>query len=307
MFVYHEQLLDYFQDLCREIDMKKVGIVLEGGGMRGAYTAGVLSWLLKNNFKADIVVGISSGAMYGAFYAADQEELMKKAAIEIAPDKDNVGLRPFLREGQLVAYDRLYDQELYKAGFDNKRLLNSFAEFECGVYSLDSYTTLWKTNKDVAENGSWIKAACALPIFGRFVKIKDSLYTDGGVTTMIPVGRALEKEVDHLIVITTKSPEYVRPQFPKYQIWLLKNIIYRKHPQLVKDFLSRTEVYYQERKLVDELVRNKKALNLYPTRETGVTRYKGNRDQFENLFQLAYDNCEEHRQTIESFFKKETE
>lgn len=284
--------------------MKKVGIVLEGGGMRGAYTAGVLAWLIENKFVADYVVGISSGAMYGAFYCTNDVDLLRKASIDIAPDKNNVGLRAFLREGQIVAYDRLYDQEMVKAGFDHQKLSDSKSDLEIGVYSLEEYETLWKTQHDVAKEAKWIKAACALPIFGRFVKVQETYYTDGGITSMIPVGRALEQEVDHLLIVTTKSPEYVRKPFPRWQIWLLNNIIYRKHKKMVADFDSRTRVYYQERKLVDKLVKENKAINLYPTRETGVSRYTGSREQFIDLFDLAFENCEENRASIEALFKK---
>ena len=284
--------------------MKKVGIVLEGGGMRGAYTAGVLAWLIENKFVADYVVGISSGAMYGAFYCTEDVDLLRKASIDIAPDKNNVGLRAFLREGQIVAYDRLYDQEMVKAGFDHQKLSDSKSDLEIGVYSLEEYETLWKTQHDVAKEAKWIKAACALPIFGRFVKVQETYYTDGGITSMIPVGRALEQEVDHLLIVTTKSPEYVRKPFPRWQIWLLNNIIYRKHKKMVADFDRRTRVYYQERKLVDKLVKENKAINLYPTRETGVSRYTGSREQFIDLFDLAFENCEENRASIEALFKK---
>ncbi len=284
--------------------MKKVGIVLEGGGMRGAYTAGVLAWLIENKFVADYVVGISSGAMYGAFYCIEDVDLLRKASIEIAPDKNNVGIRAFLKEGQIVAYDRLYDQEMVKAGFDHQKLSSSKSDLEIGVYSLEEYETLWKTQHDVAKEAKWIKAACALPIFGRFVKIQDTLYTDGGITSMIPVGRALKQGIDNLLIVTTKSPEYVRKPFPRWQIWLLNNIIYRKHRQMVADFDSRTRVYYQERQLVDQLVEENKAINLYPTRETGVSRYTGTREQFLDLFDLAYENCEENRASIEALFQK---
>lgn len=284
--------------------MKKVGIVLEGGGMRGAYTAGVLSWLIDNQFVADYVVGISSGAMYGSFYCLEDKQLLKKASIEVAPDKGNVGLRAFLREGQIVAYDRLYDVELVKAGFDHTQMTQSKSDLEIGVYSLEQYETLWKTQYDVAKNPKWVKAACALPIFGRFVKVENKLYTDGGITSMIPVGRALQQNVDAMLIVTTKSPEFVRKPFPRWQIWLLNNVIYRKHRKMVADFDSRTRVYYEERQLVDKLVQEKKAINLYPTQETGVTRYTGTREQFERLFELAYENCEEHRNEIEALFKK---
>ena len=272
--------------------------------MRAAYTAGVLAWLIENKFVADYVVGISSGAMYGAFYCSEDVDLLRKASIDIAPDKNNVGLRAFLREGQIVAYDRLYDQEMVKAGFDHQKLSDSKSDLEIGVYSLEEYETLWKTQHDVAKEAKWIKAACALPIFGRFVKVQETYYTDGGITSMIPVGRALEQEVDHLLIVTTKSPEYVRKPFPRWQIWLLNNIIYRKHKKMVADFDSRTRVYYQERKLVDKLVKENKAINLYPTRETGVSRYTGSREQFIDLFDLAFENCEENRASIEALFKK---
>lgn len=284
--------------------MKKVGIVLEGGGMRGAYTAGVLSWLIENKFVADVVVGISSGAMYGSFYCLNNQDLLRKGSIEIAPDKNNVGIRAIIKEGQIVAYDRLYDVEMPKAGFIHEDLVNSKSDLQIGVYSLEEYKTLWKTQYDVAENPKWVKAACALPIFGRFVTVNNKKYTDGGITSMIPVRRALEIGVDEMLIVTTKSPEYVRKPFPRWQIWLLNNVIYRKHKPMVKDFDSRTRVYYEERKLVDDLVASKKAINLYPTQETGVTRYSGTREQFERLFDLAYQDCEDNRQGIETLFSK---
>lgn len=284
--------------------MKKVGIVLEGGGMRGAYTAGVLSWLIENNYRADLVVGISSGAMYGAIYCLEDTDLLKETSIDIAPDKGNVGLRPLFREGQLVAYDRLYDVELVKAGFDHQKLQDSKSDLQVGVYSLEEYKTLWKDQFDIAKEANWIKAACALPVWGRFIPVNDTMYTDGGITTMIPVKRALELGCDELLVVTTKSPEFVRKPFPRWQIWVLNNIIYRKHRRMIKDFDSRTRVYYEERQLVDKLVEQKKAINLYPTQETGVSRYRGTKEQFERLFELAYENCEANRQAIDDLFKK---
>lgn len=285
--------------------MSKVALVLEGGGMRGAYTAGVLSWLIENNLIADSVVGISSGAMYGSFYCLKDKELLKKAAIEIAPNKNNVGIRALLKEGQIVAYDRLYDQELVKAGFDAPKLVNSESQLNIGVYDLEKYDTIWKNQYDVSKEIKWIKAACALPIFGRFVKIQDKLYTDGGITTMIPIRKAMSEEgVDRFLVVTTKSPEYVREPLPKWQKWLLNTIVYRKHKKLVSDIDSRKDVYYGERELVNQLVTEEKAVYLYPTQETGVSRYSGTKAQFEALFDLAYQNCEEKRASIEALFQK---
>lgn len=283
--------------------MEKVGLVLEGGGMRGAYTAGVLSWLLDQGLYADYCVGISSGGMYGAFYAADQNDLLFEGSVNIAPNPDYVGMKPILKEGQLIAYDEIYDRKIFEAGFDPKRLVHSKTDLEIGVYSLDTYETLWKTNEDIANQPRWIKAATALPFFGKFVKINGTKYTDGGVTTMIPIRRSLEVGCKKHIVVTTKSPDYVRPPFKKLSIWLLKHVRYPFHKPMVDDFAQRTDVYYQERDLVDELVQQGNCIYLYPTQETGVTRYKGSHDQFVKLFEMAKKDCERQKEALFAYLK----
>ena len=284
--------------------MEKVGLVLEGGGMRGAYTAGVLSWLLDNDLYANYCVGISSGGMYGSFYAAQQNDLLFEGSVNIAPNPDYVGLKPLLKEGQLIAYDEIYDRKIFEAGFDPSRLLSAKTNLEIGVYSMKTYETLWKNNEDIAKQPKWIKAATALPFFGKFVKIDGINYTDGGVTTMIPLRRSIEKGCTKHIVVTTKSPEYVRKPFKKSTIWFLKYICYPFHRRMVEDFIKRPEVYYQERQLVDELVAKGDCIYLYPTKETGVSRYKGSYEQFVQLFEMAKEDCERQKEALFSYLGK---
>lgn len=282
---------------------QKVALVLEGGGMRGAFTAGVLDWLIEQQVTFDLVLGISMGALYGGFYVTKQRELLKRCAIEIAPAKDNVGIKAFLKEGQLVAYDKLFYKDLIQAGFDVKKIAQAIEKLEIGIYSMQEYATLFKSNHEIAQTVDWVKAACTLPIFGKQVKIAGINYLDGGLTTMIPIGRAQQEGATRFIVVTTKSSTFVRKPFPKWQIWLLRNILYRKHPKMVNHFSLRTDVYYKERKHVDELVASKQAIHLFPTAETGVSRYKGTKSQFERLFQMGRDVCEANREEILQMFR----
>lgn len=284
--------------------MEKVGLVLEGGGMRGAYTAGVLSWLLDHGLYVNYCVGISSGGMYGSFYAGKQNDLLFEGSVNIAPNPDFVGIKPLLKEGQLIAYDEIYDRKLFEAGFDPKRLLNADTKLEIGVYSTKTYETLWKTNEDIAKEPKWIKAATALPFFGKFVKIDGVKYTDGGVTTMIPITRSIQQGCTKHIVVTTKSPEFVRKPFKKASIWFLKYIRYPFHKPMVEDFAKRTDVYYQERKLVDELVASNDCIYLYPSQETGVTRYKGSHEQFVLLFEMGKADCERQKDALFAYLGK---
>lgn len=283
--------------------MTKVGLVLEGGGMRGAYTAGVCDWLIENGIEFDHVTGVSSGAMYGAVYLTKDRDLLARASIEIAPAKKNVGLRALLSEGQLVAYDSMYDHQIYEAGFDPIKMLDSDSEFSLAVYDMQEYETIWIDKETVAHNGKWIKAACSLPFYSRLVEIDGRDYTDGGVTTMIPVGRSQEVGCEKHLVVTTKSKEYVRKPFSKFTLWFLNTFFYRKQKQVVKDFAKRTDIYYQERKTIDDLVEKQTAVYLYPTEETGVSRFSGTKEQFQHLFEMAHRDCENQREAILNLFK----
>lgn len=284
--------------------MNKVALVLEGGGMRGAFTAGVLDWMLEQALPVSVVVGISSGAMYGAFYVGKMREILAKTSIEIAPDKNNVGLRAFLKEGQIVAYNKMYDHDLYEVGFDPQKIIdNTDQQLQIGVYSMSRYQTEFKNNQDVAQCPQWIKAACCLPVYSHQIEINGEKYLDGGITTMIPIGQAKKSGANRFIVVTTKSPDYIRPPFKKWQLWLLRHVIYRKHRPMVDHFSQRTEVYYQERQEVDRLVNEQLAVNLFPSIETGVSRYKGTRAQFEQLFELGRQECEKKRNQILALFK----
>ena len=151
--------------------MKK-GLVIEGGGLRGAYTAGALTWLIDNEIKFDYGVGISIGALYlGAFLTANKR-LLKEYAINLASDKDNVGIKPLLKHQTLVGYDDVFkkiNQDGYK--IDVKGLNQSTTKAEIGVYDLNSCETVWITNHEFDQDNLFIKAACTLPMFGRKVNI----------------------------------------------------------------------------------------------------------------------------------------
>ena len=284
--------------------MGKLGLVLEGGGMRGAYTAGVLAWFLRNNIEMDHVSGVSSGAMYGAFFLAKDEELLRKASIEIAPSKDNVGIRPLLKERQIVGYDHMYDVALIEAGYKPENILRSESEFSVAVYDMEIMDTIWMDKQTVAKDVKWIKAACSLPFYSRLVNINGRDYTDGGVTTMIPLRHSLEVGCDRNIIVTTKSKEYVRKPFKKLTLWFLRTFFYRSKPKVVQDFSKRTDIYYEERQLVDQQVEQKRAIYLYPTKETGVSRFSGTRQQFEDLYQMGIDDCERQRDEIMELVNK---
>lgn len=282
--------------------MKKLGLVLEGGGMRGAYTAGVLAWMLENGYHADVVVGISSGSLYGAMYALNRPDIMKKISIDYAANSwRNAGLGPLLLEGQVVGYNYMFETVMDEVQLPVDKLHEFKGEYYAGVYSLDAQDTIWISKDEMDPKGRFIRAACTLPVMGRSVVIDGKKYMDGGITTMIPLEKSIESGCDAHIVISTKSGDYVRkPQ--KRITYFAMRWLYRKYPKLVESFEARTEKYYEERALIEKLESEKKAINLFPSQEMGVDRFGGSLKQYQALWDLAFEDCERRRDEIDAIY-----
>lgn len=284
--------------------MEKIGLVLEGGGMRGAYTAGVLHWLLQEKIEFDYIVGISSGALYGGMFALGKGETLKKSAINVAADKRNVGIKSIMAEKTLVGYDFLYNAVTKDLDYPLTEINTIPGKFDIGVYDIAAEKTIWINKEALAKEPLFIKAACTLPVAGRAVWIDGRKYMDGGITTMIPVQKSIDEGCTRHIVVTTKSADYVRKDQGFAQKMLLRTV-YRKSPKLVQDFESRRDVYYEERGLIDKLVDEGKAAYIYPTQEVGVGRFKGTEAQFEDLFKMAHDDCDARRAEIMAMVSKD--
>ena len=285
--------------------MVKKGLVIEGGGLRGAYTAGALTWLLDNDIKFDYGVGISIGALYLSAYMSQNKSLLKEYSINLAGRKDNVGLKPLIKEKTLVGYNNLFRQVVENPYHIDIDVLNANpVHSEIGVYDLNLCETVWISNDQIDAKSLFIKAACTLPMFGHKVNVNGIDYLDGGITTMIPVDRSIKCGNKYHFVITTKPKDYVRKPYGKLVLWLFK-IVYRKYPKLAKDIALRYKVYYDELNKINELVRKGEAIHVYPSGENGVTRFGGSVGQLQELFDLGYSDMENKKAEIIAFMNKE--
>ena len=179
--------------------------------------------------------------------------LLHDSSVDYAVHPNNVGLKALLTEGTPVGYNYMFDQILTKElNLTAERLkkINSLVEF--GIYRLSNQKTEWFNQNDMDDKIKLLQAACTLPIAGRNVKVNGEWYMDGGVTTMIPIERALEHNVDKIIVVTTKPSNFVRKDnSPMTQFFL--DLFYFKYKTLLQDFRKRKDVYNREMNL------NKKA------------------------------------------------
>lgn len=280
--------------------MKKA-LVMEGGGLRGAYTAGVCAWLIENGFEFDLHVGISSGALFSICTGLRDVQMLHDCATTYSISPRNTGIQPILLEGQPVGYNYLFNTVLPKlVNLSPERIQTIKPLVEYGVYDLENEDVLWKTQKDLSKDLLWLKAACVLPIAGRNVKIGKKYYMDAGVRTMVPVSQALTHDVDKLFIITTKPANFVRKDNAPLTQFLL-DVLYFRHKKLLKEFRDRREVYYREMAQVSDLVSQGKAIHMRPTKDSGAKRFSATYEQVNDLFELGKADCEAVKDQISAF------
>ena len=284
--------------------MNKWGLVTEGGGMRGAYTAGCLKWLAEKNFEFATATSISATAVFNAYFVAHDIEALEKLGIELMSDKHNVGVLPAITELQLLGYHNMFDKLLRNVVplyIDNIRKAKTLMQL--GVYCMEDHEMIWVDNKLIDDKLRYLKASCVLPVAGRSVKIDGKHYLDGGVMTMMPIFRALELGNDRLFCITTKHESYVRTPNGKILSFFI-DLMYRRYPKMRESINERVNIYYQEMDKVDELVKKGQAILMRPSRLYDVSRLKATKEDLAGLFELGYQDCENRKEEISAFFNR---
>lgn len=282
----------------------KTALVLEGGGLRGAYTAGVCAWLVENNVEFDYYIGISSGAMYAALTAMKDVKMLHDISVNASVEAENFGLKAILKEGTPVAYNRMFKDILIdrlKFNVNDFRKVKALVEY--GVYRLKTQETIWLNQADMDDKIKLMQAACTIPIAGKNVKAKGEWWMDGGVTSMVPVGRALHHKVDRMLVVVTKPRNFVREDNSPTTQFLL-DLLYHKYKTLLQDFRNRKDVYNYEMARAKELEAEGRAILIQPTKDFGAKRFSATYDQVNGMYELAKADCEAKKEEILAFFKK---
>jgi len=285
---------------------KKIALVLEGGGMRGAYTAGCLSWLIKENIKFDSHYGISTGAVYLCSYLLGEQRYLYELSNKYIAGKEAIGLNAFLREGRIVAYDYLFDYMLpQEFGFDNAELLEvgKTVDAKIGLYSLNECKTVYRQVKDLDINMQYLKASASLPIIGKPVEIDGVKYLDGGITDMIPIQEAINDNNTNFLIITTKPKGYVRKAANKFLTTAMK-MSFPDYPQIYEDYKIRHLNYAKQIHLIENEVDHNKAIYMYPSETIDVSRLKGDPDDLQRLYDLGISDMEKRCEDIFTMMQK---
>ncbi len=260
----------------------KVGLVLEGGAMRGMYTAGVLDTFVNNGIHADMVVGASAGALFGVNYLSEQVGRVIRYNKKFNQDPNYLGLRPLLREGNIVSTRIAYhDVPHIHDVFDDERFKSSGVPFYAVVTDMESGDAEYVEIKSVFEQMDTLRASGSMPFVSKPVHIDGKLYLDGAIADSIPFRWMSEQGCDKLIVVLTRDIDYRKKPMPS----LLTKIKYRKYPNFIRSVLARHEMYNSSVAELTEWEKEGRAFVIRPSREIAISRTEKDPEKL----QLTYD------------------
>lgn len=261
----------------------KTGLVLEGGGMRALFTAGVLDALLDvKELDIDGIVGVSAGALFGVNYVSGQKERAIRYNKKYASDKRYMGFHSWITTGNAVNKEFAFYELPFKLDiFDQEKFKKSKIDFYVVMTNVENGKSEYVLIKDVFEQMEYLRATSALPFASKIIEINGKKYLDGGISDSIPIDYCESLGYDKIIVILTR-PENSHKED---KLNFLYKLVYRKYPNLVERLVHMRKDYEVVLKKIKDLENENKIFVIRPPKAIKVGRLEKN----ENKIQNAYD------------------
>lgn len=286
--------------------MYQAGLVLEGGGMRGVYTAGVLDFFIEKNILLSSVYGVSAGACHMCSYLSGQKGRARDVSVDYLDNKMYCSLRSLILTGDLFNVDIGYHLiPNYLNPFDN----DAYHKYQGKAYSVVTNIVTGQPEylriRDLKEDIIAIRASASLPLMARNVKINGKIYLDGGIADPIPIAKSILDGNQKNVVIMTKEEGYVRKPADRLSLAFIK-ARYLKYPK-VYELMARRHVEYNDTlDYLNRQVENGQAYVIRPKYAGNVGRIEKNKEKLLSLYRQGYEEAAEHYKSLMEYLGKES-
>ena len=272
--------------------MYQAGLVLEGGGMKGVYTAGVLDFFLDKGIEFWRIYGVSAGACHMCSYMSKQRGRALAVNVDYLGDKNYCSVYSLLKTGDMFNADMCYRQipdELNP--FDH----DAFDKYQGKGYAVVTnietgraeYLRLRDMHKDIIA----VQASASLPLVSRNVEIDGKLYLDGGISDAIPLQKSVLDGNRKNVVIMTKEEGYVRKPTASAQLALIR-AKYFKYPKMYELMQERHINYNRQLSYIQRQQENGQAFVIRPKVKSDVGRIEKDTAKLNKLYEEGYCDAE---------------
>lgn len=284
----------------------KTGLVLEGGGMRGLYTIGILDAMMEYDIHFDYVIGVSAGACNGVSYVSEQQGRGYRIDRDYLKDKRYVSIQNFIKTGSMFGMDFIFREIPDKLDpFDYETFMKSPTEFVAGVTDLETGNPVYFGKQDSSyDMCTVLSASSSIPMFSPPVEFEGRLYLDGGTADPIPFQKALKDGCDRLVIVRTRDRSYIKS--PEKGGAVYRRAL-RNYPEMIRCIRERHEVYNRQVDCVNRMERAGQAFVYAPEKPVKISRFENDISKLEFLYRDGWKDVEHTLPQLTEFLRREPE
>ena len=281
----------------------KRGLILEGGAMRGMFTAGVMDVFMENGIEFDGAIGVSAGAAFGCNYKSKQIGRVLRYNTTYVRDKRYCGVRVLLKTGNIYSTEFCYEEIPNKLDvFDYDTYESNPMEFYVVATDVETGKAIYHKHEGRDDHGfDWIRASASMPLVSKMVEIDGKKMLDGGAADSLPLKFFESIGYDRNIVILTKPKGYKKSKNKAIPLMKLK---YRKYPEFVKTMANRHIVYNEALEYIEEKEKAGEVLVIRPEEELPVSRVEKDVDKLKLAYEIGRQVAKKNLASVKEFLNK---
>ena len=276
----------------------KTGLVLEGGGMRGMFSAGVLDVLMDEQISFDAVTGVSAGALFGVNFLSGQRGRALRYNMNYGSYKEYMGLYPLLKEGNIVGTDFAYNKVPRELDvFDNEAFKKSNIPFYAVVTNVATGKPEYIQITDIFEQMDTLRASASMPMVSKNVKINGNEYLDGGISDSIPTTLFENKGFDKIVVILTRDINYRKKPTSK----LVLDLFLSKYPKIKEQMLLRHINYNDKIERLLKLEKEGRIFIIRPEKPLTIGRTEAKKEALQETYDIGVKACRDNIDSLKKY------
>mgnify|MGYP000289549722 FL=1 len=279
----------------------KTGLVLEGGAMRGIYTAGVLDVFLEHGIHFDGVIGVSAGALHGCSFVSEQKGRSLRYIKKYRNDKHFMSWWSFLHTGEVVGKQFCYhdiperlDSSHYEA------FVKSDTDFYATCTNVETGKAEYIKITDMLSQVDAMRASASMPYVSKIVDYNGMKLLDGGCADSIPVEAFYKMGYERLVVVLTREAGFVKkPENAK-----MAEIRYHKYPEFVQALQNRHVVYNHSLEVLKEMERAGQAFVIQPDKKLDISRMENDIEVIQQVYDLGGKDARIRMKALKDWMKQ---
>ena len=282
--------------------MKKTALVLEGGAMRGMYSAAVLDVLMDEGIKVDAIYATSAGVLFGVNYISGQRGRAIRYNKRFSRDKRYMGIYSLVTSGNIINKDfAFYKVPFTLDVFDDEAYMNSDVKMVATVTNVHSGGVEYIEVKSVLKQMEVLRAASAMPFVSQMVELDGQLYLDGGLSDSIPLKKCQADGYERIIVVETRPKGYRKSKSSS----LPAKLFYSKYPNLVETINNRYSAYNDILQEIDDLDVRGEIVLVQPSKELHLGRIESDPERLQEMYDLGIGDAKALLPRIKQFLSED--